>query len=123
MAGKLLGAMGRLMGFSTLRSPDWNRIACLQPLRRRFHARQPLSAAAKELARARAAGIRLLTCDEPGYPQRLREIYDPPLLLYVRGNIELLNRHQISVVGSRPPPPHRNQMAERPAKDWPIAGS
>jgi hypothetical protein len=57
-----------------------------------------------------------------GAPQRLREIYDPPPLLYVRGNIELLNRHQISVVGSRRPPPYRNQMAERPARDWPIAG-
>ncbi|MGA8022284.1 MAG: DNA-processing protein DprA, partial [Candidatus Acidiferrales bacterium] len=82
-----------------------------------IHARQPLSAAAKELAQAQAAGIRLLTWDEPEYPQRLRQIYDPPPLLYVRGNIELLNRHQISIVGSRRPTPYGNQMAERLARD------
>ena len=82
-----------------------------------IHARQPLSAAAKEFAQAQAAGIRLLTWDEPEYPQRLREIYDPPPLLYVRGNIELLNRHQISIVGSRRPTPYGNQMAERLGRD------
>jgi len=49
-----------------------------------IHTRKPISAAAKELAQAQAARIRLLTWDEPEYPQRLREIYDPPPLLYVR---------------------------------------
>ena len=82
-----------------------------------IHTRQPMSAAAKELAQAQAAGIRLLTWDEPEYPQRLREIYDPPPLLYVRGNIELLNRHLISIVGSRRPTPYGNQMAEKLARD------
>jgi DNA processing protein len=117
MAGKLLGAMG---------SPDRIFNASLTELEshrlpaavaQAIHARQPLSAAAKELAQAQAAGIRLLTWDEPEYPQRLREIYDPPPLLYVRGNIELLNRHQISIVGSRRPTPYGNQMAQRLARD------
>lgn len=117
MAGKLLGAMG---------SPDRIFSASLTELEshrlpaavaQAIHARPPLGAAAKELAQAQAAGIRLLTWDEPEYPQRLREIYDPPPLLYVRGNIELLNRHQISIVGSRRPTPYGNQMAERLAGD------
>jgi DNA processing protein len=69
-----------------------------------LHTRQLLSAAAKELAQAQAAGVRLLTWDEPEYPQRLREIYDPPPLLYVLGTVELLNRHSISIVGSRRQP-------------------
>jgi DNA processing protein len=71
-----------------------------------------MSAAAKALARAHGAGIRLLTWDGPEYPQRLREIYDPLPILYVLGNIELLNRHMISIVGSRRPTPYGNQMAE-----------
>src|ERR1700677_2211186 len=50
-----------------------------------IHSRQPLSHAAKELAQVEAARCRLLTWDEPEYPARLREIYDPPPLLYVRG--------------------------------------
>lgn len=82
-----------------------------------LHSRQPLSDAAKELAKVQAVGCRLLTWDEPEYPARLREIYDPPPLLYVKGNIELLNRHTISIVGARRPTPYGNQMAERLAKD------
>src|ERR1700722_4799682 len=57
------------------------------------HSRQPLSEAAKELAKAQALGCHLLTWDEPEYPARLLEIYDPPPLLYVRGKIDLLNKH------------------------------
>ena len=82
-----------------------------------LHSRRPLSDAAKELAQVQATGCRLLTWDEPEYPARLREIYDPPPLLYVRGNIELLNRHLISMVGARRPTPYGNQMAERISKD------
>jgi DNA processing protein len=82
-----------------------------------LHSRRPLSDAAKELAQVQAAGCRLLTWDEPQYPARLREIYDPPPLLYVRGNVELLNRHLISVVGARRPTPYGNQMAERISRD------
>jgi DNA processing protein len=82
-----------------------------------IHSRQPLSQAARELAQVEAARCRLLTWDEPEYPARLREIYDPPPLLYVRGKVELLNRHVISMVGSRRPTPYGNQMAEKLARD------
>jgi DNA processing protein len=82
-----------------------------------LHSRRPLSDAAKELAQVQATGCRLLTWDEPEYPARLREIYDPPPLLYVRGNIELLSRHLISIVGARRPTPYGNQMAERISRD------
>jgi DNA processing protein len=76
-----------------------------------------LSDAAKELAQVQATGCRLLAWDEPEYPARLREICDPPPLLYVRGNIELLKRHMISVAGARRPTPYGNQMAERISRD------
>ncbi len=117
MAGKLLRVFG---------SPDAIFNASLTALEAQrlpaavaqaLHTRQPLSLAAKELAQAEAIGCRLLTWDEPDYPTRLREIYDPPPLLYVRGKIELLNRHLISIVGARRPSPYGNQMAERLARD------
>jgi DNA processing protein len=117
MAGKLLRAMGSP---ETIFNASLNELQShrLPPgVAQMIHSRQPMSAAAKELAQAQAAGIRLLTWDEPQYPQRLREIYDPPTLLYVRGNIELLNRHLISIVGSRRPTPYGNQMAQRLARD------
>src|SRR6202166_4315007 len=66
-----------------------------------------------ELAQVRRLGCRLLNWDEPEYPQRLLEIYDPPPLLYVRGDVSALNRHSISMVGTRRPTPYGNQVAER----------
>jgi DNA processing protein len=117
MAGKLLRAMGNpdaIFNASLTELESYRLPAAVAQL---IHTRQPISAAAKELAQAQAAGVRLLTWDEPEYPQRLREIYDPPPLLYVRGNIELLNRHLISIVGSRRPTPYGNQMAEKLARD------
>ena len=73
--------------------------------------------AEKELAEVKKAGIRLITWAEAEYPKLLTQIYDPPPLLYVRGNVELLSRHAISMVGTRRPTPYGNQMAERLARD------
>jgi DNA processing protein len=73
--------------------------------------------AEKELAGVRKAGIRLVTWEETEYPRLLTQIYDPPPLLYVRGNVELLSRHAISMVGTRRPTPYGNQIAERLARD------
>ncbi len=82
-----------------------------------IHSQKPLREAEKELAEISKNGCRLLTWDEPGYPQRLREIYDPPPLLYVRGNPELLDHFSIAIVGSRRPTPYGVQMSERLARD------
>jgi len=117
MAGKLLREFG---------SPDAIFSASLTALEgqrlpaavaQALHSRRPISDAAKELAQVQAAGCRLLTWDEPAYPLRLKEIYDPPPLLYVKGNVELLSRHIISIVGARRPTSYGNQMAERLARD------
>jgi len=75
------------------------------------------SAAEKELAQIRDLGVQLLHWEESAYPQRLLEIYDPPPMLYVRGDIEVLRRHCISMVGTRRPSPYGNLMAERLARD------
>ncbi|MGC1912447.1 MAG: DNA-processing protein DprA [Candidatus Acidiferrales bacterium] len=117
MAGKLLGVFGSPEAIfnSSLTALEAQRLPAA--VAQAIHSHQPMSAAAKELAEAQAAGCRLLTWDEPQYPSRLREIYDPPPLLYVLGNVELLNRHIISIVGSRRPTPYGNQMAERLAHD------
>lgn len=39
--------------------------------------------------------------DDDHYPDLLKEIYDPPLVLFVKGNIKLLGQQQIAIVGSR----------------------
>ncbi len=78
--------------------------------------------AREEVARAQDAGIHLVTLDDPGYPQRLKEIYDPPVVLYVRGNAEVLTRPGIAVVGTRHPTPYGSGMAERLACDLAAQG-
>jgi DNA processing protein len=117
MAGKLLREFGSPAAIfaASLTALEAQRLPAA--VAQALHSRRPLSDAAKELAQAQAFGCRLLTWDEPEYPARLREIYDPPPLLYVRGNVELLGRHIISIVGARRPTPYGNQMAERLARD------
>lgn len=78
--------------------------------------------AREELARAADAGITVLSMDDALYPRRLKEIYDPPVILYVRGDAELLNKPGIAMVGTRHPTPYGSGMAERLANDLAAQG-
>ncbi|HTM87528.1 MAG TPA: DNA-processing protein DprA [Terriglobales bacterium] len=72
-----------------------------------------LELADEELVRARVAGASIITLDDPAYPTQLRQIYDPPLALYVRGAPDLLSQSSIAIVGTRHPTPYGLGMAER----------
>ncbi len=56
---------------------------------------------AGELRRIDEFGAGVLTGESPEYPALLREIHNPPVVLYVWGKIEERDRHAIGVVGSR----------------------
>ncbi|ADW69795.1 DNA-processing protein DprA [Granulicella tundricola] len=73
--------------------------------------------AEKEWKRVQEAGATLLTPDDEAYPERLREIYDPPAVLWVRGDVGLLGRAGIAVVGTRSPSPYGAGMAEMLSRD------
>ena len=75
-----------------------------------------------EIAKAGAAGIKLVALDDAEYPARLRQIYDPPLVLYVRGNVSALAQPGIAVVGTRHPTPYGSGMAERLSCDLATRG-
>jgi DNA processing protein len=60
-----------------------------------------LSLIEKTLAWADQPGNYVITLADPEYPKTLLEIADPPLVLYAKGRIELLNRSAVAVVGSR----------------------
>jgi len=72
-----------------------------------------LGLAQEELGKAADAGARILTLDDPAYPPLLRQIYDPPVVMYVRGNADVLSQPGIAVVGTRHPTPYGVGMAER----------
>jgi DNA processing protein len=78
--------------------------------------------AREELARAADAGVTVLCMDDALYPRRLKEIYDPPIILYVRGDAEVLNKPGIAMVGTRHPTPYGSGMAERLACDLAAQG-
>lgn len=74
-------------------------------------------AAEAEWQRVTEQGGTILTYGCPDYPERLKEIYDPPPVLWVRGNARLLNRPAVAVVGTRHPTPYGTGMAEILARD------
>ena len=75
------------------------------------------AAAEDEMKRVSEAGGSILTQEDEAYPERLREIYDPPAVLWIRGNVELLARPGLAVVGTRHPSPYGAGMAEMLARD------
>ncbi len=54
-----------------------------------------------ELDRARREGARILTPLDEDYPEMLKKIHNPPLALYVLGELHKRDRHAIAIVGSR----------------------
>jgi len=70
------------------------------------------AAAEKELERAVGSGIQIITRAQEAYPELLRNIDDPPILLYVKGNAALLQSACIGVVGARAASVYGQRIAE-----------
>lgn len=62
---------------------------------------QELADPTAELKKAADLGAHVVTATDEEYPAALKEIHDPPIVLYVRGNITERDRHAVAVVGSR----------------------
>ena len=81
-----------------------------------------LELAHEEIIRGGGAGVQIVALEDPQYPHQLKQIYDPPLALYVRGNAAVLAQPGIAVVGTRHPTPYGLGMAERLACDLAARG-
>jgi DNA processing protein len=75
------------------------------------------SEAERELARVSEQKGAILTFEDEDYPERLREIFDPPPVLWILGDVKLLARPSIAIVGTRHPTPYGTGMAEILARD------
>ena len=78
--------------------------------------------AQEECAKAVEAGCKIISLSDPAYPSRLKEIYDPPVILFVKGSVEVLSQAGIAMVGTRHPTPYGSGMAERLATDLAARG-
>ena len=76
----------------------------------------PTEAIERSLAWTTEPDRHILTLGDADYPQSLLEIPDPPSVLYVRGNLKLLQSRGLAVVGSRNATPQGRQTAENFAR-------
>jgi DNA processing protein len=71
----------------------------------------------KELALLEKSGARVITLKDPVYPSRLRDIYDPPCLLYLKGELKEGDELAVSIVGSRKTTPYGRWVTEKISQD------
>jgi DNA processing protein len=79
-------------------------------------------AAEEELAKTARAGITILCWDDEDFPAWLKNIPDPPVILYVKGKTGVLSKPAISMVGSRAASVYGLQMAEELSRQLAARG-
>lgn len=79
--------------------------------------------AAEQVRLMQKSGAELVTFLDPRYPERLRDLYDPPVLLFAIGRVELLGEVLVAVAGTRRPSSYGIAAAERIAGDLARLGA
>ena len=71
----------------------------------------------RELSRLEKTGGKFVTLKDDDYPKRLKDIYDPPALLYLRGELRRKDELAVAVVGSRKTSAYGREVTERIGRD------
>lgn len=69
--------------------------------------------AEKQSSRVVKEGIRFITLKSPEYPANLKNIYDPPPYLFLKGEIKKDDQKALAIVGTRTPSPYGKLIAEK----------
>ena len=80
-------------------------------------------AADKEIELASSSGVRIVTFFDEDYPALLKEIFDPPTHLYIKGELPANSDTCLAVVGSREASVHGLDMAHAMGRDLAAAGA
>ena len=75
-----------------------------------------------EMARLEKLGVRAVAWHDEQYPPRLKEIYDLPPVLFVRGEVVPEDERSVAVVGTRSPSPYGREVAYQLSHDLALAG-
>lgn len=112
---------GLLDALAFVKASSYGQIAALaernekRPLRvRRWDGDEHVRLAKKGAAEFKPLGVECLLSDNPAFPALLKEISDPPFALFYRGNIGVLGKKSVSVVGTRRLTP----VGKRAARDF-----
>lgn len=115
-----LGALRLLDHFLTpeqiyfARSEEYDMVEGVSPAGRTELADKDLSRVQEILADCDRLGLRILTMQDADYPERLRQIADPPIVLYIRGKLPVFDEEvAVGVVGTRTPTVYGTKMASR----------
>ena len=122
VALRLVDALGSAMGVFQASSTELEALGVSSHVVRNIAAGTVYEEAIREAERARQLGVSFLTCRNSDYPQQLKEIFDPPLLLYARGNIDLLKSPGLAIVGTRKPTAYGRAITARLASDLACRG-
>src|SRR5512143_539144 len=81
-----------------------------------------IEAAEKAIAEAGKKGITIVSVGDPDYPQMLRSIFDPPVVLYCLGDLKVAQAASVAIVGSRRASVYGRQVTERLARELAETG-
>ncbi len=76
----------------------------------------------RELDLIEEKGVKVLTLNSPDYPGQLKNIYDPPPIIYVKGKVEEFDNSAIAVVGSRHASDYGRAVARSISRDLALQG-
>jgi DNA processing protein len=81
-----------------------------------------IAEASRVLATASRLGLAILPFPASGYPEQLRQIPDPPIVLWTRGCMQILDAPAVAIVGSRSATPTGISIAARLGRELADAG-
>lgn len=93
--------------------PEASRL-CLQALQQQGEQHELSQQADSIIERALQEDVDIVCLSDERYPSLLREIHQPPFVLYLKGQVELLESAQLAVVGARKASP----LAKKTAEQW-----
>lgn len=74
------------------------------------------------ISETKKVGAQIITIADPEYPRLLKEIYDPPILFWLKGNPEALSKPGVAVVGTRNASTYGKKQAEKLSTQLAEAG-
>ena len=89
---------------------------------RQITERRPLIDPDAEMERMEKAGVRAFTWNDSEYPSALKEIYDPPPIIYLKGAFTARDAHGVAVIGTRRATAYGREACAALVKDLAIAG-
>ncbi|MCC7201282.1 MAG: DNA-protecting protein DprA [Nitrospirae bacterium] len=84
--------------------------------------RHPSPEVEDEISRINNAGIKFIHINHPDYPDRLKDIYDPPLYFYMNGSVSPDDINALAIVGTRNPSPYGKKVSEMLSAELSSAG-